>query len=92
MGWFSTNYQKVGAGNPTERLESEDVKAQRRREEANARSAAKARDDRIRQWNKDVARARAEIVRLEAIPEHKRNARHLRQAKKRLRDLQRDHG
>lgn len=93
MPWWSTNYTEVGKrGQPVHRGESADVEARKRADAAAAASAAKARDKRIREWRRDVARAQAEVIRLEAIPEAKRNARKLRAAKKHLKDLQRGHG
>lgn len=91
MPWWSSNYydNKKSIG---ERLESADVAASRRREKAAAEGAARERDRRRRQWMRDVAEAQAEVIKLEAIPEPKRNARKLRQAKKRLRDLKSSHG
>lgn len=91
MSIFGKNY--YNNGKPVgERVKSADVEASERREAAAAAAAAKGRDRRIRQWQRDVAQARAEVIRLEAIPEAKRNARKLRQAKKHLKDLLNSHG
>ena len=93
MPWWSTNYTEIGQrGQPVHRGKSADVEARERADAAAAASAAKARDKRIREWRRDVAKAQAEVIRLEAIPEAKRNARQLRQAKKRLKDLKNSHG
>ena len=69
---------------------SADVEASRRRDKQNAEAAARVRARQRRDWSRDVARARAEVIRLEAIPEAKRNAGKLRRARRRLRDLERN--